>query len=78
MWKETKEKFILENVAQTLSTLCSVEVKGLVAQSCQILCNPVDTSPPDSFVHGIPQARILGSVVISPGDLSDQGIFLGG
>ena len=30
-----------------------------VAQSCLTLCNPVDCSPPDSFVHGILQARIL-------------------
>ena len=31
----------------------------LVAQSCPILCNPVDCSPPGSSVHGILQARIL-------------------
>ena len=28
-------------------------------QSCLILCNPMDCSPPDSSVHGILQARIL-------------------
>ena len=32
----------------------------LVAQSYQILCNLVDSSPPGSSVHGISQARILG------------------
>ena len=31
----------------------------LVTQSCSILCNPVDCSPPGSSVHGILQARIL-------------------
>ena len=34
------------------------------AQSCLILCDPMDCSPPDSSVHGISQARILPS----PGD----------
>ena len=28
-------------------------------QSCQILCDPTDGSPPGSPVHGILQARIL-------------------
>ena len=28
-------------------------------QSCLTLCDPMDYSPPGSFVHGIPQARIL-------------------
>ena len=31
----------------------------LVTQSCPILCDPVDCSPPGSSVHGIPQATIL-------------------
>ena len=30
-----------------------------VAQSCLTLCDPMDHSPPGSFVHGILQARIL-------------------
>ena len=30
-----------------------------VAQSCPILCDPVDCSPPGSSVHGTLQARIL-------------------
>ena len=29
------------------------------AQSCPTLCDPLDCSPPGSFVHGILQARIL-------------------
>ena len=32
----------------------------LVAQSCLTLCDPLDSSPPSSSVHGILQARILG------------------
>ena len=33
--------------------------KVLVAQSCLILCDPLDSSPPGSSVHGILQARIV-------------------
>ena len=36
-----------------------------VAQSCLILCNSQDCSPPGFSVHGIFQARILGWVAIS-------------
>ena len=39
--------------------------KVLVTQSCPILCNPMDSSPPGSSVHGILQARILLWVAIS-------------
>ena len=31
----------------------------LVTQSCLILCDPMDYSPPGSSVHGTLQARIL-------------------
>ena len=37
----------------------------LVAQSCPILCDPMDCNLPDSSVHGILQARILEWVDIS-------------
>ena len=36
-----------------------------VAQSCLTLCDPVDCSPPGSFIHGILQARILEWVATS-------------
>ena len=36
----------------------------LVTQSCLTLCNPMDCSPPGSFVLGILQARILDWVAI--------------
>ena len=42
-----------------------------VAQSCPTLCDPMDHSPPGSWVHGIFQARILESVAIS----SSRGSF---
>ena len=33
-------------------------VHAQLRQSCPTLCNPMDSSPPDSSVHGILQARI--------------------
>ena len=39
-------------------------VKVLVAQSCPALRNPMDCSPPGSYVHGIVKARILEGVAI--------------
>ena len=36
----------------------------LVTQLCPNLCNPLDYSPPGSFVHGILQARILKWVAL--------------
>jgi len=47
----------------------------LVTKSHLILCNPMDCSPPDTSVHGIPQARIQSGLPSpSPGDLPDPGI----
>ena len=43
----------------------SVPCCCLVAQSCLTLCNPIDCRPPDSSVHGIFWARILGWIAIS-------------
>ena len=36
-------------------------------QSCPTLCDPIDSSPPDSSVHGIFQARVLewGAIAFS-------------
>ena len=36
-----------------------------VAQSCPTLSDPMDCSPPGSFVHGIFQARVLEWVAIA-------------
>ena len=45
------------------------------AQSCPILCDPIDYSLPDSSVHGILQARILEWIAIPPpGDLPNPDI----
>ena len=44
-----------------------VKSEGEVAQSCPSLCDPMDCSPPDSFIHGILQARVLecGAIAFS-------------
>ena len=34
-------------------TVRHMQVKGLVAQSCLTLCDPMDCSPPGSSVHGV-------------------------
>ena len=39
-------------------------IKVLATQSCLTLCNPMDSRPPGSSVHGILQARILEYIVI--------------
>ena len=38
--------------------------KGLFAQSCVTLCEPMDCNSPGSSVHGIFQARILEWIAI--------------
>ena len=61
-------------------TLLQTEVGGdeficaVLSQSCRALFDPMDCSPPGPSVHGILQARILGGVPSSPGDLPDQGL----
>ena len=41
------------------------EIEIEVAQSCLTLCDPMDSSLPDSAVHGIFQARIVEWAAIS-------------
>ena len=43
-----------------------------VAQLCLTLCDPIDCSPPGSFVHGILQARILEWVAVPSSKGSSQ------
>ena len=43
----------IQSIAGCCAVLC------LVTQLCPTLCNPMDSSPPGSSVHGILQARIL-------------------
>ena len=40
-------------------------MKSEVAQSCPILCDPMDCSPPGLSVHGILQARIQEWVAVT-------------
>ena len=53
--------------SESLSLYCPVlrRRKSEVAQSCPILCDPMDCSLPGSSVHGIFQARVLEWVAIS-------------
>jgi len=57
-----------ENYNKTpTSQLISTDILScvtLVAQSRPILCDPMDCSPPGSYVHGILQAIILEWVAI--------------
>ena len=48
------------------------KVKVLVAQLCLTLYDPIDCSPPGSFVHAISQVRILVWVAISSSRVSHQ------
>ena len=43
-----------------------------ITQSYQILCNPMNRSPPGSSVHGLLQARILEWVAMSSSRASSQ------
>ena len=49
----------------SLNYMKSTFILWMMFGSCLTLCNPMDCSPPGSFVHGILQARILGRVAIS-------------
>ena len=43
-----------------------------ISQQCPTLCSPMDSSLPDSSVHGILQARILGLVAFAFSRRSSQ------
>ena len=52
-----------------------MKVKVLVTQSCSTLCDPVDGSPPGSFVHGFSRHEYWSGLSFPfPGDLPDSGI----
>ena len=65
-------------IRQTLRISARVSGLGAHAQSLKSrlsLCQPMDSSPPGSFVHGILQATVLEWVNISfSRDLPDPGI----
>ena len=60
---------LLKIVATIYSRLCA-RAKSL--QLCLTLCDPMDCSPPGSFIHGILQARILEWVAIPSSRGSSQ------
>ena len=64
------KNIILEDTGSSELSICVWELLVsnalcLVAQLCPTLCDPMDCSPPGSFVHGIVQAKILEWVAIS-------------
>ena len=72
--KHTHTQTLPKTISEYLSKCDIVLSKVKVAQSCPILRDPMDYSPPGSSVHGIFQARILEWVAIpSPGDLPNPG-----
>ena len=66
MWREgTPLILLVRMLIGAAATENSMKNESEVAQSCPTLCDPVDCSPPGSFVHGILQAGILEWVAIS-------------
>ena len=57
--------FVAQNNSCCRITSGSLATESMRAQSCLTLCDPMDCSPPGSFVHQISQARILEWVAIS-------------
>ena len=58
----------IENGANTSSSAAA----AMWLQSCPILCDPIDHSPPGSSVHGILQARILEWVAMPSSRVSSR------
>jgi len=54
------------NKTESIELLAAAAAAKLL-QSCLTLCNPRDSSPPGSSVHGIFQARVLewGAIAFS-------------
>ena len=61
MWSFLPQEWVLYTIKLAVKCFCCCSV----TQSCPTLCNPMDCSPPGSFVHGILQARRLEWVAIS-------------
>ena len=58
--KELRSKTTCNSIAHVTGK----KSKVLVAQSCPILCNPMNCSPLGSSAHGIHQVRIMEWVAI--------------
>ena len=56
---------MVKNTPSNAAAAAAAAAKSL--QSCPTLCDPIDGSPPGSFVHGIFQARVLewGAIAFS-------------
>ena len=55
--------------------ISNLKSESKIAQSCPILCDPMDCSPPGSSIHGIFQVRVWSGLPFpSPGDLPDPRI----
>ena len=56
---------LLSSNSEPLASGMLAAAKSL--QSCPTLCDPIDGSPPGSFIHGIFQARVLewGAIALS-------------
>ena len=64
-WEVVKQEMARVNTdILRISELKWMGMKVLVAQLRSTLCDPMDCSPPDSFVHGISQTSILEWVAI--------------
>ena len=67
----SKHHYKIDNHQQVFLNIMWVESHALhtvcakLLQSCPVLCNPTDHSPPSSSVHGTLQARILEWVAIA-------------
>ena len=61
----TMGTFIGKVMSLLFNILSAAAAAAKSRQSCPTLCNPVDSSPTDSPVPGILQARILEWVAIS-------------
>ena len=55
----------ISKIQHIILTFKVAVITCLVAKSCPTLCDPMDSSPPGSSVHGIIQARILECIAIS-------------
>ena len=64
----SKSEFTWEQWRTLQLGKCAAAAAKLL-QSCLTLCDPIDSSPPGSIIHGIFQARILewGAIAFSEG-----------
>ena len=63
--EKTMRSPTMEGDATSLSSVSAAAAAVRSLQSCPILCDPIDGSPPSSSIPGILQARTLEWVAIS-------------